>query len=490
MNFKSTGRILRTSAGPRVALAIGALLTLGGCFVLRPSSGGGQTSFKPPRKVSTRDIALPPAYRIEPIATGLTFPTGIAFDDAGTPHVVESGYSYGEVWTTPRLLRIEPGGRARVVAEGRSNGPWNGVAWSRGSFYVAEGGVREGGRILKITPAGKMSTLMSGLPSMGDHHTNGPAVGPDGWIYFGQGTATNSALVGEDNAQFGWLARHPNFHDIPGQDITLTGLNFVTRSKGRRVETGAFLPYGTPSRPGQVIRGRVPCSGAVMRLPPGGGRPQLVAWGFRNPFGLAFSPGGELYVTDNGYDDRGSRPVFGSGDLLWKVRRGAWHGWPDFSGNLPLAQNHFSPPGEARPEFLLARRPNPPPKPAAVLGVHSSANGFDFSRSEQFGHRGEAFVALFGDQAPVTGKVVNAVGFKVVRVNVRTGEIEDFAVNKGRINAPASARRAGGLERPVAVRFDRSGRSLYVVDFGVLTMSSKGARPYQNTGVLWRITRL
>lgn len=474
----------------RVAATACAVASLSGCYVMRPSSGGGQTSFRPPRKINVADIALPRGYRIEPVATGLTFPTGVAFDSAGRAYVTESGYCYGEVWTTPRLLRIEPRGGTKVIATGGRNGPWNGVSYGDGAFFVAEGGVLEGGRILRISSGGGKSVLVRGLPSNGDHHTNGPVVGPDGWIYFGQGTATNSAVVGEDSAKFGWLKRFPQFHDIPARDVVLTGENYETRERGKgRVFTGAFLPYGTPSKPGQVIRGRVPATGAIMRIPRAGGKLEVVAWGFRNPFGLAFAPGGQLYASDNGYDDRGSRPVFGTGDLLWKVHRGAWHGWPDFSGDMPLAQNHFSVPGKARPRFVLAEHPDLPPKPAAILGVHSSADGFDFSRSTAFGYPGEAFVAIFGDQAPGTGKVVNAVGFKVVRVNVENGVAEDFAINKGHINAPASALRRGGLERPVAARFDPSGRALYVVDFGVLLMDSKGSHPQHGTGVLWRITR-
>lgn len=92
-------------------------------------------------------------------------------------------------------------------------------------------------------------------------------VGPDGWLYFGQGTATNSGVVGPENAKFGWLKRFPEFHDIPGQDITLTGQNFTSNNpleKGSRskVVTGAFSPFGTPTRKGQVIKGGVPCSGS------------------------------------------------------------------------------------------------------------------------------------------------------------------------------------------------------------------------------------
>src|SRR5207253_6600501 len=126
------------------------------------------------------------------------------------------------------LLKIEPGGGTKIIAEGGRNGPWTGVVFSENEFFIAEGGELEGGRILRVTRRGGIQPIVSNLPSFGDHHTNGPVVGPDGWIYFGQGTATNSGIVGEDDAQFGWLKRHPKFHDIPGQNIVLAGVNFKT----------------------------------------------------------------------------------------------------------------------------------------------------------------------------------------------------------------------------------------------------------------------
>jgi hypothetical protein len=146
-------------------------------------------------------------------------------------------------------------------------------------------------------------------------------------------------------------------------------------------------------------------------------------------------------------------------------------------------------PGKARPEPLLASVPNTPPKPVAVLDVHGSANGFDISRRAEFGHVGEAFIALFGDQAPVVGKSLAPVGFKVVRVDLSSGVIQEFAVNRGKENGPASRIGGGGLERPIAARFDPSGTALYVVDLGVMTMRKRGAQPKTETGVLWRITR-
>jgi glucose/arabinose dehydrogenase len=486
----------RLATLPRCQLLLllsAALLLLNGCYRMHGSSGGGQARFEQPRLVRAADIALSPGYVIEAVATGLTFPTGVAFDGQGNAFVVEAGYSYGEVFTTPRLLQVQAGGGTRVVASGE-NPPWNGVAYGNDVFYVAEGGVMEGGRILRITADGTTTVLVDGLPSMGDHHTNGPAVGPDGWIYFGQGTVTNSGVVGEDNHAFGWLSRFPELHDVPCRDITLAGENFTTpdplSADGRaRVTTGAFVAFRTPTSAGQVIPGRVPCSGAVLRVAADGGAPELVAWGLRNPFGLAWSPAGRLYVTDNSYDNRGSRSVWGAGDKLWLVTPGTWYGWPDYHAGRPLTDaDHYRTPGRPAPRFLLASHPNAPPTPAAILGVHSSSNGFDFSRSPEFGYAGHAFVAQFGDMAPEVGKVMAPVGFKVVRVDVETGVVHDFAVNRGGTNGPASRVGAGGLERPVAARFDPAGTALYVVDFGVMTVGPRGPEPRAGTGVLWRIT--
>jgi glucose/arabinose dehydrogenase len=475
------------------------LLSVSSCYFMRKSDGGGQIGTIPRRTINVGDIALPPGYKIEMVAQGLTFPSAVAIDDKGALYAIETGYSYGEVWLQPKLLRINANGSKTTIATGEKNGPWNGMTYYKGNFYVAEGGAAEGGKILKISPDGKVQTLVSDLPSIGDHHTNGPVI-KDGYIYFGQGSATNSGVVGPDNAEFGWLKRKPTFHDIPCKDITLVGQNYTTDNMltpdpNDKVTTGAFLPFGTPSKPGQVIKGSVPCNGSIMRIPIDGGKPEMVAWGLRNPFGVAVSPEGKVYTTDNAYDDRGSRPIWGSADILYEVENDKWYGWPDFSGgdnmttSPKLESEEYKPPKKGDVAPVMKNYPHDPPRPVAILGVHSSSNGFDFSTSESFGHKGEAFIAQFGDMAPKVGKVLAPVGFKVVRVNTRNGVIQDFAVNRSKKNGPASWHGGGGLERPVSVKFTPEGSALYVVDFGILKMTDKGPEPQQATGVIWRITK-
>lgn len=474
-----------------MALVAGAAVMIGGCFPLRSSEGGGQTEYSPPRVLDADDVAVPAGYEIELVAKGFTFPTAVAIDAKGRPHVVEAGYSYGGEFAVPRLLRVARDGTVEEIARGEQ-GPWTGAVFHEGLFYVTASGTA--GRVLEISPDGRVRQLVDGLPGRGDHHTNAPAVGPEGFVYFGQGTMTNSGVVGPDNYDFGWLRKHPGWHDIACKTVTLAGKDFATENlfapgnAAENVRTGAYVPYGTATQKGRRIEGEIPCSGAVFRVSPRSGALELVAWGLRNPFGLAFSPTGALFATENGADVRGSRPIFGAPDYLWSIEEGSWYGWPDFVGGVPVTDPRFQPPDGPQPEFLLLEHPQTPPRPQAAFGVHSSSNGLDFSHSPAFGHVGDAFVAQFGDMAPSTGKVLSPTGFRVVHVDPETGVIDAFATNREG-NGPASFLDTGGLERPVDVQFSPDGSALYVVDFGVMTMTDNGPVPHQGTGVLWRIHR-
>jgi glucose/arabinose dehydrogenase len=466
-------------------------------YTFLPSNGAGMAAFAPPRVIDPAAVAVPPGFCVEPAVTGLTYPVAVFTDEKDLLYIVESGYSYGEDFVIPRLLRLEPTGRVTEIAKGEPGALWTGASFHKGDVYVSEGFGKKGGRILRVSKDGKQTVLVDGIPSQGDHHTNKPVVGPDGYVYFGVGTATNSGVVGQDNADFGWLKRHPELCDIPPVNITLTGQNFATidalhPETGRVVMTGAYVPYGTPTTPGQVIPGRLPCNGAILRVPAGGGKLELVAWGFRNPFGLTFAPDGTLYCTENQFDERGSRPIYGAGDLLWKVQPGIWYGFPDYWGGIPITHPRFAEKKKEQPVpgFLLACPPNVPPEPVARLGVRSSSDGIDVSRNPAFGYEGEIFVAVFGDIVhPNNGKVRHPVGCRVVRVNPCNGVIQDFVTNRGCEAGPGSKEGNGGIERPVDLRFNNDGSLLYVADFGVMTVNEKGPVPYRGTGVVWRVRR-
>src|SRR4051812_44314520 len=108
----------------RLTFVVTLLISLlAGCYELGGPQGGGQTKSAPTRQPSPSDVAVPPGYRVEVVATNLNFPTGVAFDDQGRPYVVEAGYAYGESFTTPRVLRVEPDGRTTVITEGDQLGP-------------------------------------------------------------------------------------------------------------------------------------------------------------------------------------------------------------------------------------------------------------------------------------------------------------------------------------------------------------------------------
>src|SRR4051794_27728411 len=94
-----------------------------------------------PGMPNARAAAHPgPRYCIEPVVVGLTYPTAVVTDECDRVYVLEAGYSYGEDFRQPRLLRVEPGGAVSVIAVGRNNGPWTGMSYHQGAFYVSEGG--------------------------------------------------------------------------------------------------------------------------------------------------------------------------------------------------------------------------------------------------------------------------------------------------------------------------------------------------------------
>lgn len=440
-----------------------------------------------------RAAQVPAGFRVEVVAANLEYPTSVEFDDRGGMYVAEAGYYSGDSAAHARVLRIMPDGSREVVADGL-NGPVTDLLWHDGRMYVSHRG-----KISAIEPDGSVRDLVTDLPSLGDHHNNQMAVGPDGKIYFGQGTATNSGVVGLDSFKHQWLQKHPNFHDLPAHDIKLSGQTFRTPNplamlnpmnpELKEAETGAFQPFGEGAA--TDMAGTTKASGTILRMNPDGSGLVVYAWGLRNPFGVLWGPDGKLYVSNNGMDERGSRPVANAPDELWVIREGMWCGWPDYVAGEPVTEAKFKSGRGPQPQFVMADHPEVE-KPLLTLNPHVGAAKLDFSRGGAFG-QGVLYLALAGDMKPMTAPDPQPQGFQVVRIDPNTGEAEPF-FRTARGQEDARQMRFDlnpGPRRPIDVRFSPAGDALYIADGGVMifipSVVGPMPRPYPGSGVIWRV---
>lgn len=407
---------------------------------------------------------------LKPLAEGLSFPTSLAFDRDGGAYVAESGLPFAGAPPGGRVWRLERDGTRSLLADGLRP-PVNGLAFHDGALYVSEGG--HPGRIARLELDGSFAPVLDGLPGPGNYHTNMALFGPDGKLYFSQGAMTNSGVVGLDAYELGWLRRLPHAHDVPGHDLVLRGGNFETEdplTPSGLATTGAFAPFGTPTAPRQHVGAQLPCTAAVMRCDPDGGALELVAWGLRNAYGLGFLPDGRLLAIDQGYDDRGSRPVGNAPDLLFEVKDGAWCGWPDFVGGDAITDARYLPERGPAPQFLLSNHDDlpPPERPLVAFPSHASAVKFDVAPNGA-----SLVVALFGDERPLTAPAGPRAGRSLALVDTRDWTLEPLAV--------------GPLSRPIDARFDPSG-TLHVLDFGRFEIDRAcGLSAEAASGKLWRL---
>ncbi len=160
-------------------------------------------------------------------------------------------------------------------------------------------------------------------------------------------------------------------------------------------------------------------------------------------------------------------------DLLFEVRPGAWYGWPDFLGGVPVTDPTYRPTRGPTPRFLLANHAElPSPEMALVrFPPHTAAVKLDVF-PEATPWPGHLVVALFGDEAPMTAPSGPRVGRSVVRIDPSDWSVHPLL--------------RGPFRRPIDVCFDPAG-SLYVVDFGEFEMTEGGVEAQPGTGALFRV---
>ena len=533
-----------------------------------------------------QDIVVPPGYAVSVFAKDLNFPTAVAFrgnKNNFEVYVLESGHGLpsrcndetsavvGGVTSptnpfTPDILVFDQNGTlirgplakpSSALPSLQPHGPAIDIAFENGfhggRLFATDsnqalrtpGAANNTSRIVTVDPiTGSVTPFITGLPT-GDHPAEQITFKGD-WIYWSQGSTTNSGVVGNDNGG------GANQQDIPCQDIVLsTNVFFSTPT----VATSGYSPHGV-QRPGAHIpafdsaTGPGICDGAILRAKVNSKTPKSTiepfSWGYRNPFGIRFAPNdhplkGGLLVTENGEDERGARPTNNAPDRLALAQQNPdgspdYHGWPDRFGFLESTQAVFNPVGGPGDDLcgppippnlpfpacipnvlardvpvkpVLAFPPQPITAPLALEPADVAAVGLDFvPNSFVTGpvRRGAALIAREGDFGFSTANGTPEAGHDVELVNFSGGDDGPlqlhqtrFAFNKTFEQAFVDGLR--GINRPVDLKFGPDDCA-YLVDYGAVRDFGRsdpaamfvgaGNGPLvqiPKTGTVWKICR-
>ena len=262
--------------------AIGSALALSGTAAATNTVANplcpSETAFFAPG--TGQDITVPQGFTVSVFASGLNMPTGIAFlgnKNRFQVYVLESGHGLPSRCNeqelfgtgkfdptnpfTPDILVFNQNGGTPINRLGKPTasggfqpaGPAVDIAFERGfqggRLFATDsnqathgGGQNHSSRIIIVDPnTGNVTPFITNLPT-GDHPTEQLAF-KGNWIYWSQGSTTNSGVVGRDNN--GGL----NQPDIPCQDITLSQNVF---DSGGGVTTSGYEPFGTTNPGGTV----------------------------------------------------------------------------------------------------------------------------------------------------------------------------------------------------------------------------------------------
>lgn len=461
-------------------------------------------------------------YKVEKVVGGLTYPTSLTWDNQGNMYVAEAGGALGPEQLAPsRILKVANGTATELVnLTGKGvHAALVGMVWFNGAFYITHRADDLSGAVSRVTIDGQVTKIFDGiLDSKAEHQINDIRVGPDGKLYVTVGPAGNAGVMDMSVAPFVKLS--PDVHTTPCQDIVLLGRNFKSadfRSNNPTdsVMTGAYVPFGTATKAGQIIPGAKKCGGSILKFDPNNAEATITmhAWGFRNLLGIGWDKNGKMYATENGFDIRGSRPVKDEIDVSLRVNEGMWYGIPDYSaGREPLTNAKFEVPDSLQAEvfegktslgknlgFVIDHAASglTPPTPAVVLSRHeinSSPCLFDIAPDSWGPLAGQLFIPEWGDLAPPTNPLrgnVPAKGYRVVSVDPNTGALTPFLSNSGGIPASSQGKTGQGLERPFDVRFGPDG-AMYIVDYGVVKIDMSKKPPYDaktGTGTIWKVTK-
>ena len=330
---------------------------------------------------------------------------------------------------TINSLRLAHGGQNRFLtglAFDPASTAGNLVAWVTHSYYGFGGGPDWTSKVSRLSgpDLGTVQDAVVGLPrSVRDHVSNQPRFGPDGALYFPQGS--NSAMGAPDSA---WLMR-------PERLLSAAVLRVDTAALSQRLAAGQG-PVNVKTEEGGTYDPFAP------------GAPVTVfASGLRNSYDLLWHSNGQLYVPTNGSQSGGATPAtpapIPSGpridaaargpytgpavpaigrvdvaqhDFLYRVERGGYYGHPNpsrteyvLNGGNPTAGADFA----EVAQYPVGTQPDRNYRGATFdFGVHYSPNGLIEYQGNAFGGalKGKLLVARYSGGDDVIALVPGPTG--------------------------------------------------------------------------------
>ncbi|SFC78059.1 hypothetical protein [Clostridium uliginosum] len=190
-----------------------------------------------------------------------------------------------------------------------------------------------------------LEVILKDIPTQGkylDRHL----ILKDSKLLLSIGAATNSGVAEKDDNST--LRNIP--YDKTPINITLSGENYG------KEKTGAFMSYKESSTKGQKISAKELGNASIIEIDLNTNKNSLYACGIRNIKGWDIDSKNNLIAITGGIENTGVRPVARDFDYIYKLEKGNWYGWPDFSGGDPITSPRFK--GENILSPIILNPPN------------------------------------------------------------------------------------------------------------------------------------
>lgn len=191
----------------------------------------------------------------------------------------------------------------------------------------------------------ELNIMIENIPFEGKH-LDRKLIIKDNKLLMAIGSATNSGIAEND----GDYEINSIPYDKSAINIVLNGNNYGES------KTGAFMAYGNSSIKGQKIQAENLANASIVEIDLLNNNVSLYACGIRNITGWDLDSENNLICIVGGMENRGDRPVNRDYDYLYKIEKGKWYGWPDYSGGDSITSPRFK--GDKTIDRIISNPPN------------------------------------------------------------------------------------------------------------------------------------